>query len=294
MFKKILLATSAVHACDNAAKSAFRLANFTNAHITVFHVAGVPSRGFSQEIIDVKTGEKVEISKEYTSWVKEEMKIYYAAQFKKVKSFDIKITAGMPYREILKEIKDETYDLVALGGTSKEKFSAYKKHMLGSTVLRVAQAANIPVMVLCRPSPSFLKNISGILFCVDFSKASDAAFDFTVNLAKFLNCKLNIFNVVDINPVFSKAIINQEEIETKMLEAYKNIDAKYIQRDSNTIKASAHVCEGIPYVEIVKYAREKDFSLIIMAHHNKENKGFGSNMEQIIIRSGCPVISLNK
>jgi nucleotide-binding universal stress UspA family protein len=200
----------------------------------------------------------------------------------------------MPYREILREVKDGTYDLVTLGGTSKEKFSAYQKHIIGSTVLRVAQAANIPVMVLCRPSPSFLKNISGILFCTDFSKASDAAFDFTVNLANFLNCKLNIFNIVDISPVFSKAIINQEKIEEKMLEAYKNIDAKYIQKDRNTIKASAHVCEGIPYVEIIKYAREKDFSLIVMAHHNKEDKGFGSNMEQIIIRSGSPVISLNK
>ncbi|MBW1650546.1 MAG: universal stress protein [Deltaproteobacteria bacterium] len=294
MFKTILLAASADHACDNAAKSAFRLADLTNAHITVFHVLGMPAHGFSQEVIDVKTGEKVEASEEYISWVKEEIKIYYAKQFEKTKSFDIKIAVGMPYREILREIKNGRYDIVTLGGTSKEKISVYKKHMLGSTVLRVAKASPIPVMVLCRPSSSFLKNISSILFCADFSKESDAAFNFAANLAKFFNCNLDIFNVADISPVFSKNIIEQDEIDSQISAAYKKIEEKYIPHTKNIIKTVANVCEGIPYVEIVKYAREKNSSLIVIAHHNKENENFGSNMEQIIVRSASPVISINK
>ena len=61
---------------------------------------------------------------------------------------------------------------------------------------------------------------------------------------------------------------------------------------------SSDVWEGIPYVEIVKYAREKYADLIVMAHHSRktdnEDTRLGSNIEQVIVRAGCPVISINK
>ncbi len=248
MFKKILLATSADHECDNAVNSAFLLANLMNAHLTVFHVLGIPAHGFSREITEIKKGEKVEISQEVIYSVKEKIKTYYAKQFEKTKSFDIKIAVGIPYQEILKEIKETNYDIITLGGTSKEKIAIYKNQIIGSTALRIAKSSFIPVMVLCRPSLAFVKNISGILFCTDFSKESDAAFNFAVNFAKFFNSKLNILNVVYISPVFSKNIMNQDEIDAERLKAKKKIAAKYIPHTNNLTKVSADIWEGIPYI----------------------------------------------
>ena len=61
---------------------------------------------------------------------------------------------------------------------------------------------------------------------------------------------------------------------------------------------SIEVWEGSPYIEIVKYAREKYADLIIMAQDSKnpgsENDELGSTVKQVILRAGCPVLCMNK
>jgi len=58
------------------------------------------------------------------------------------------------------------------------------------------------------------------------------------------------------------------------------------------------IWEGIPYVEIVKYARENYADLIIMAHHTREPTPemamLGSTVEQVVMRATCPVASVNR
>ena len=58
------------------------------------------------------------------------------------------------------------------------------------------------------------------------------------------------------------------------------------------------VWEGTPYIEIVKYAREKFADLLIMAHDSKSPglsaEEFGSNTKQVILRGGCPVLCINQ
>ena len=74
MFKKILFATSATPASDHAARVAFNIAKSYDAHLDIFHILGVPSRGYSQVVVDVKTHEKVDVDDDYMAWVKEEVK----------------------------------------------------------------------------------------------------------------------------------------------------------------------------------------------------------------------------
>ena len=80
MFKKILFATSATEASDHAARVAFNMARNYKAHLSIFHVLGVPTRGFSQVVLDVKTKEEVVLDDEYVGWVEEEIKTHYAKQ----------------------------------------------------------------------------------------------------------------------------------------------------------------------------------------------------------------------
>ncbi len=58
------------------------------------------------------------------------------------------------------------------------------------------------------------------------------------------------------------------------------------------------VWEGIPHVEILKYARAKSSDLIVMAHHTREvdpeKAILGSTVEQVVLRSSCPVASVNR
>ena len=65
MFDKILFATTASPTCDNAAKVAFDLELKWDAKLFVFHVLGVPARGFSSFVTDVRTGEAEQIDPDY-------------------------------------------------------------------------------------------------------------------------------------------------------------------------------------------------------------------------------------
>ncbi len=62
-------------------------------------------------------------------------------------------------------------------------------------------------------------------------------------------------------------------------------------------KHTVEVWEGIPYVEILKFARDRQADLIVMAHHTREidpeEAELGSTVEQVVLRSSCPVASVN-
>ena len=73
---------------------------------------------------------------------------------------------------------------------------------------------------------------------------------------------------------------------------------KYVPKLKEFKRYSIDVWEGFPYVEIVKYAREKQADLIIMSHKggdvDPDKERLGSNMEQVIMRATCPVVSINR
>ena len=191
-------------------------------------------------------------------------------------------------------------DLIVLGGTTGDpEESVYKKGMVGSTLQRVAKAAACPILVVNRPAASFWGGMSNIVFGTDFSKASDAAFDFTCKLAEALDCEMHIFHALDISTMHMGRMLTQDEIEGRIRESLRHIRGRYVAKIKDDIKDYGFdVWEGVPYVEIVKYAREKHADLIVMAHHtsrtSEEDNRLGSNIEQVIVRAGCPVISVNK
>jgi nucleotide-binding universal stress UspA family protein len=51
-------------------------------------------------------------------------------------------------------------------------------------------------------------------------------------------------------------------------------------------------------VEVLKFARERQADLIVMAHHAREIDSeealMGSTVEQVVLRSACPVASVNR
>lgn len=300
MFKKILFATSATGACDHAARVAFHMAETYGADLHIFHVLGIPTRGYSQEILDVKTKEKVDIDDEYTEWVRDEIKTYYS-KYLNEKRFDYSIdtAVGFPHREILRLARDTKPDLIIMGGnTGEDATSVYKKNMTGTTLQKVARAAPCPVLVINRPAASFWGGLSNIVLGTDFSKASERAFHFANQLAEALSCDLHIFHALDITSTTFGKMMPQDEIEQKIREGLRKIRARYTSALSKDVNYHMEVWEGIPYVEIVKYAREHHADLIVMAHHSKKTDAdklrIGSNVEQVILRAGCPVISVNK
>ena len=298
MFQTILFATSATEVCDHAARVAFEIARRYGAELTLFHVLGIPSRGYSQMVRDVKTGEMLPVDDEYREWVREEIRTHYRNQLAGHDRVRIELAEGHPHREILRHLRKHRPDMVIMGGNTDPEVSVYKKVMAGSTLHHVAKHAPCPVLVVARMAASFWGGISNIVFGTDFSKASDAAFEYAVKVARALNCELHLFHVVDISSMHGGQLLEQEIIEARIREARNRIRGRYAKQLDDFANYSMEVWEGLPYVEIVKFAREKQADLIIMAHHARDADAdsvrLGSNMEQVLMRANCPVLSVNR
>ena len=299
MFNKILFATTASPTCDNAAKVAFDLEMKWEAKLIVFHVLGIPNRGYSPFITDVRTGETVAPDPDYVDWVKEEMKNTYDTLLVDSQNVVLEAGVGVPSREILRMARKENVDLIIMGAhTREEDVGASRfRSVVGSTMQKVAKAARCPVVVIARPCTTCWRLFSNIVFGTDFSKAADSAYLWAYKLAKEVGAKLHLFHACDINTTAAGVVMDQAEIENQIKQAKEKMMERYISKTNGYDNYDIEVREGVPYVEILKFAREKTGDLIVMAHHTREvdpeKAVLGSTVEQVVLRSACPVASVN-
>lgn len=302
MFGKILFATTAQPNSDNAAKVAFDLAARNGAHLCLFHVLGLPSRGFSQTVQDLKTGEEAGADEDYSAWVADELKHIYEKLLADMKggSAEIKTAVGIPAVEILRSARKENADIIVMGAHNRETDSSSSRvrAVIGNTMQKVAKAARCPVLIVNRPCNTCWRMFSNIIFCTDFSRPADNAFQFAYNTAKEVGAKLYLFHAVDISNPIEGMLSNQAEIEERVSGAHRLMEEKYVPRMTEYDNYQVDIFEGTPYVEILKYARDKQADLIVMAHHTRyfedEEADIGTTVEQVVLRSACPVASVNR
>jgi len=297
MFKKLLFATTASPVCDNAAKVAFDLEMKWEAKLLILHVMGVPGRSFSLQFTDVRTGQHEDINPDYVEWVKEEMNNTYGKLLEDSNA-SIVTAIGDPYREILRLARKEDVDMIIMGAHAREEDVGATKHrsVAGSTMRKVAKAARCAVVVVNRPCTTCWRLFSNIVVGTDFSKASFSAFLWAFKLAREVGAKLHIFNAIDITAEGLTLPAGQTTIEQRIKEARRRIEQTYIPKLQGYDKYSMEVWEGIPYVEILKFARDRQADLIVMAHHTREidpeEAELGSTVEQVVLRAACPVASV--
>jgi nucleotide-binding universal stress UspA family protein len=299
MFKKLLFATTASPTCDNAAKVAFDLELKWDAKLIILHVLGVPTRGFSPFVTDARTGETEEPDSDYIDWVKDEMQNTYGELLKDSENSVLETVVGTPHREILRMARKENADMIIMGAHTREEDVGASRYraIAGSTMQKVAKAARCPVVIISRPCTTCWKLFSNIVVGTDFSKPAEYAFLWAYKLAKEVGAKLHIFHAFDISSGNFGQIQGQSEIEQKIADAREKIEKKYVSKIKGYDNYDIEIWEGIPYVEILKFAREKQADLIVMAHHTREidpqEAELGSTVEQVVLRAACPVASVN-
>ncbi len=299
MFEKLLFATTASPVCDNAAKVAFDLEAKWGAELIVFHVLGIPSRGYSPFVTDVRTGAEEQVDPDYVDWVKEEMKNTYADLIETSENVILEATVGVPHREILRKAREQNVDMIIMGAhTRPEDVGASRyRNVVGSTMQKVAKAARCPVVIISRPCTTCWRLFSNIVVGIDFSKAAMSAFLWAYKLAREVGAHLHIFHAVDLETTNAGQIRSQEEIEKSIAAARHQLENEYVKKITGFEKYSVAVWEGTPHVEILKFARDHQVDLIVMAHHTRETDPdlalLGSTVEQVVLRSACPVASVN-
>ncbi|MCK7506130.1 MAG: universal stress protein [Desulfobacterales bacterium] len=293
MFKKLLFATTASPVCDNAAKVAFDLEMKWEAKLFILHVLGFPAAASTCSSPTCAPASARSTSQDYVEWVKEELNNTYGKLLEDSNA-SIVTAIGDPYREILRLARKENVDMIIMGAHSREEEVGATKHrsIAGSTMRKVAKAARCAVVIVNRPCTTCWRLFSNIVVGIDFSKASESAFLWAFKLAREVGAKLHIFHAIDITAEGLTLPAGQTTIEQRIKEARRRIEQHMVPKLKGYDKYSIEVWEGIPYVEILKFARDRQGDLIVMAHHTREvdpeEAELGSTVEQVVLRVLLP------
>ena len=165
-FKRILLPTDFTEASGHAAAYALSMAVKYKARLFVMHVVDTTGEaaGFY-----VPHASFTRLDKELVDVAEMMLKKFCAKQFKSFKSFDTKVTAGEPYKEIIKSVKKNNIDVVVMGTFGR---GGLDKFFFGSTTDRVLRKTDRPVLVIPPPEVNLSLNSTGVkeMFGIGFAE----------------------------------------------------------------------------------------------------------------------------
>ncbi len=139
-----------------------------------------------------------------------------------------------------------------------------------------------------------------ILFCTDFSGNSQAALPFAVDLARKYGATLHVLHAYQeaghIAEFEISSDIKSDWIRVAHLmgtEMEKRLQSLCEEIIKDLGSCQRKMVRGRPYVEIIRYAKEMDVDLIVMASHGLsglEHVIFGSTAERVLRESPCNVM----
>lgn len=139
-----------------------------------------------------------------------------------------------------------------------------------------------------------------ILVPTDFSKFSVQALKYAAALAEKFGAELYLLHVVQDLAVFIPDMVtvappivpSLEQMSTAVQAAFDRV----IQ-ENGLAKFTLHrsVCEGTPFYEIIRFAKETEIDLIVMGTHGHSGLAhmlLGSVTEKVVRKAPCPVLTV--
>lgn len=141
--------------------------------------------------------------------------------------------------------------------------------------------------------------IKTILFPTDFSQGARAAMDYALSLAKDYNARLILLYVMqDISIAewyIPSAVSVTDMIEDMEKSAWKEMEKWRAEAQARLKDVEKMVVRGVPFVEIIKTAKEKGVDLIVIGTHGRtgiDHMLFGSTAEKVVRKAPCPVLTV--
>jgi len=142
-----------------------------------------------------------------------------------------------------------------------------------------------------------------ILYCTDYSEDADIAFIYAVDMAERYGAKLHILHVVDSVHRYQPSETGEDQEEgvfasvtpellDQITEKVKN---QYQARLGGIKEVAWKVLPGVPFVEIIRYAKDNQIDLIVMGSTGKselDRTTYGSTVENVSRRAHCHVMAI--
>jgi nucleotide-binding universal stress UspA family protein len=282
VFQKILAATEEPTYCDAKVQSAAFLAKKNEGKLFILHALESTSSMYRNFVRHFKTGEEIVTSADYEEEVRKEIE-KHCASF--LENYEINVTDGFPWEEIVKYERKKDVDLIVLGPHTVDRKSVDVRRVvgkMGSTTDGVIHHAHCPVMLVNGPVSEEKLAFRKILTAVDYSESCEYALKYAVKLGAALGSELYVFYM------HPPAAGDQKEMEKLTI---------FCREIVGELEAKFNVGAGErPHLEILKFAKDRDVDLIAMGSHTKreaDGKWFpGSVVEGVGALSDCPVAVL--
>ncbi|NIR49055.1 universal stress protein [candidate division KSB1 bacterium] len=203
-----------------------------------------------------------------------------------------------PAEEIVNYALLNDVDLIVMGSHGRSGITHF---LIGSVAEKVVRHANCPVLTVAHQKQemySFPK-LKSILMPMDFSKYSKQALPYAFELAEIFGASLKLLHVIDQRVHPSYYVMGEQSIFRVYPDLLDKSMAKLKEFVSDEIpehiKAQFHVREGNPYSEIVKFGKNDDIDLIVMATHGLsglEKLLIGSTTEKVVRKADRPVFTV--
>ena len=141
-----------------------------------------------------------------------------------------------------------------------------------------------------------------ILYPTDFSQYSLTALTFAIGLAQQNNAQLFCLHVVEmpreeyLRGDYMVPLNVPHVPEDKVLRTARVRLERFVAENLSEIdKITSRVLVGVPFAEIVRYARDQSIDLIVMGTHGHTALAamlIGSVAEKVVRKAPCPVLTV--
>jgi nucleotide-binding universal stress UspA family protein len=138
-----------------------------------------------------------------------------------------------------------------------------------------------------------------ILLPTDFSTYSAAATKYACELATRFDAELHVLHTLEVHlsstPDFGMGLDLPRYVKESRSAAEKALAGVLDPQWSAGRKVVQAVVEGSPKVEIVRYARQHDIDVIVLATHGRSGLAhvlIGSVAENVVRTAPCPVLTV--
>ncbi|MBN1436548.1 MAG: universal stress protein [Sedimentisphaerales bacterium] len=144
-------------------------------------------------------------------------------------------------------------------------------------------------------------NLKKIVYPTDFSEFSMCAVPYALELAEEFGAELHCLHVVDeVGQYWVGAsesavplVISPEELLKSAEEQLAKFVAEHFE--TTKVKVVSKLVSGRPFVEIIRYAREEEIDMIVIATHGRGGLAsmlLGSVAEKVVRKAPCPVLTV--
>jgi nucleotide-binding universal stress UspA family protein len=208
---------------------------------------------------------------------------------------ELVVHEGVAADSILSFAQARKADLIVMGTHGRRGFD---RLVLGSVTDRVMRTAPCPVLAICKPPHDStatgeerrrVHHLSRILFCTDFSEASERALNYAISATAEYNAELTLLHVLEEVPSPAKT---EEAIATATLQLDKLIP----QEGRKTFKIKTAVRIGKPYMQIIQFVVEAQIDMVTMGVSGRgalDRAVFGSTTYRVMQLGPCPVLAVH-